>query len=256
MKIRLIRHATLQIEYNGLEILVDPMFAPRHAFGSLTIGPSASRNPMNDLPCAISELDHPDLTILTHTHFDHFDKEAALSNIRHSPAICQPADAPLLEACNFENIIPMANESVSFRGITFYRTIATHGHSILSKVMGKGSGYVLKSTNDPCVYITGDTIWNRQVAATIEQHKPQVILANCGAARFNIGAPITMTAGDLLQIRAVSPGSLIIAVHMESINHCRLGRNRLMKELENAGMSHDVVAPADGQELPWSSGDA
>jgi L-ascorbate metabolism protein UlaG (beta-lactamase superfamily) len=199
-------------------------------------------------------LDHPDLTLITHTHFDHFDKEAGLSNIRRFPALCQHSDESRLESYGFENIMPIENECVVFRGINIYRTMGTHGHLVLSRIMGKVSGYVLRSTNDPCLYIAGDTIWNRQVAATLQRHKPEVIIANCGAARFNVGAPITMTTRDLVKIRSISPDSVIVAVHMESVNHCRLDRQHLLRELEEVGMSHNVIIPADGQEVSCPAG--
>ena len=43
MNLRLIRHATLQVEFAGRQILVDQMFAEPRAYRSLTVGTSAER---------------------------------------------------------------------------------------------------------------------------------------------------------------------------------------------------------------------
>jgi L-ascorbate metabolism protein UlaG (beta-lactamase superfamily) len=204
---------------------------------------------MKDLPCNINELDHPDLTLVTHTHFDHLDREAASSNIRHCPAVCQVTDVSKLRAFDFESIIPIGKESLTFKGLSIFQTSGSHGHWFLSKMMGKVTGYVIKSGSHPCVYIAGDTIWNESVATTIKKHNPDIIVVNCGAARFNIGAPITMSTGDIVRIRESSPKSTIVAVHMEAINHCRLDRRVLRANLEKAGISQRILIPADGEEL-------
>src|SRR5438045_2587910 len=79
----------------------------------------------------------------------------------------------------------------------------------------------------PTLYITGDTIWYDQVAETIKQYSPQVIVANAGAAQFLHGDPITMTAGDIIRVCRAAPHAQVAAVHMEAINHCLLTRKEL-----------------------------
>jgi L-ascorbate metabolism protein UlaG (beta-lactamase superfamily) len=113
--------------------------------------------------------------------------------------------------------------------------------------MAPSSGYVLSSEGEPTVYIAGDTIWYDQVAETIKQHNPDVIVVNAGAAQFLHGDPITMTAGDVIRVCRASPHAQVIAVHMEAINHCLLTRKELAQQAHAAGAR--LVIPGDGEAV-------
>ena len=79
--------------------------------------------------------------------------------------------------------------------------------------------------------------------------RPDVVVANAGAARFSIGRPIT--AADVVTLAWTIPGAKIVAVHMEAINHCTLSRSALEEEVRNAGVADRVFIPADGEELSF-----
>ena len=70
--IRLIRNATLKMEYAGKQILVDPLLGAKGSFGSaLGVNP----NPRVNLTMPVEEvLDGLDFTLLTHNHPDHYDE--------------------------------------------------------------------------------------------------------------------------------------------------------------------------------------
>ncbi|MBN1429464.1 MAG: hypothetical protein JXB07_13910 [Anaerolineae bacterium] len=68
----------------------------------------------------------------------------------------------------------------------------------------------------------------------IDTYHPDVIVVNSGAAQFNVGAPITMTGQDVIEVCRAAPGAKVVAVHMEAVNHCRLTRRELAKELTTA----------------------
>ncbi len=55
-KIRLIRHATLLLTINDLNILVDPMLSAKNAMDPVPNASNTSRIPMADLPISESEL--------------------------------------------------------------------------------------------------------------------------------------------------------------------------------------------------------
>jgi L-ascorbate metabolism protein UlaG (beta-lactamase superfamily) len=113
--------------------------------------------------------------------------------------------------------------------------------------MAPSSGYVLSTAGEPTLYITGDTIWYDQVAETIKEHNPQVIVVNAGAAQFLHGDPITMTAGDVVRVCRSAPQAQVVAVHMEAINHCLLTRAELARHAENAGVR--VMIPDNGETM-------
>lgn len=234
MKLRLIRNATLQVEFGGQHLLVDPMLAEPHSYSSLTWGASANRNPTVPLPCSLNELLSPDAVLLTHTHFDHFDRVAAQQLPPKGPIFGQPRDQARLSAHGFEAFRPVADTPFEWQGIQLFRTDGKHGQGIVGYAMGGVSGFVLKAAGEPTVYIAGDTIWCSAVQQAIELHRPDVIVVNSGAAQFNFGAPIIMTAEAVIQVCQTAPYAKVVTIHMEAINHCRLTRQALTDAVKKA----------------------
>ena len=57
-----------------------------------------------------------------------------------------------------------------------------------------------------------------------------------------------MGTDDIYEIYKVSPNSLIIASHMEAMNHWTLSREDLRKFTIEKGFSSNVLIPNDGEE--------
>ncbi len=112
--------------------------------------------------------------------------------------------------------------------------------------MGAVSGFVLAAAGEPTLYIAGDTIWCEEVRTALEQHQPDDVVVNAGAAQLAEGDPITMTAGEVIETARFAPDARVVAVHMEAINHCLLTR----AELEAADLVERVLVPVDGGEAP------
>jgi L-ascorbate metabolism protein UlaG (beta-lactamase superfamily) len=85
----------------------------------------------------------------------------------------------------------------------------------------------------------------------LQAYRPDVVVANAGAARFMIGRPITMDAADVVTLARTIPKAGIVAVHMDAINHCALSRSTLEEEVRNASVANRVFIPADGEELSF-----
>jgi L-ascorbate metabolism protein UlaG (beta-lactamase superfamily) len=77
MKIRLIRHATLWLEYAGATFLIDPMFGDTAVNPPITNSGDERRNPLVPLPGTLDEWIAPDAVFITHLHRDHWDDAAA-----------------------------------------------------------------------------------------------------------------------------------------------------------------------------------
>ncbi len=249
MKLRLIRHATLQLELAGQHLLVDPLLAEPSAYRSLTVGQTAAQNPTAPLPCAVDALLQPDLIVATHSHFDHFDAVATARLPKSAPLICQPVDEAHFRGAGFAKVMAVGALPLTVGDLQFTRTGGRHGRGLLGRAMGPVSGFVIRARQAPVLYIVGDAVWGPEVQAALEQHRPDVVVVNAGAAQFNVGGPITMTAEDVVAVCRAAPQARVVAVHMEAINHCRLTRPALAGHLAQAGVSGQVLIPADGELL-------
>jgi L-ascorbate metabolism protein UlaG (beta-lactamase superfamily) len=89
--------------------------------------------------------------------------------------------------------------------------------------MAPVSGFVLRAPDSPSLYIAGHTIYCPEVESALTSHRPDLTVVNAGAAQFTTGGPITVTALDVVKVCRFAPEMRVIAVHMETINHCCCG---------------------------------
>jgi len=249
MDLRLLRHATFLLTLGGRRILVDPMFAAPSSLPALTFGETRARNPLVPLPPI--DLSIVDLVVVTHGHFDHFDG-AAERQLPRSVAVLAPSPlAARLRKRGFSGARALEphNELPSLR---VRRVPARHGSGLVGLAMGSGWGLVLEAPGEPRVYVTGDTLWVPEVEKPLDREQPDVVVAYAGAARFNVGAPITLDAEGVIGLCQRAPKAQVVAVHMEAINHCRLSRKALAERVRSEGLEARVHIPADGESLAFS----
>jgi len=253
MRIRLLRHATLLIETGGHRLLVDPMLGPQGSQPPVPETPNPRPNPIVPLPVTpLDAVSGISAVLVTHLHGDHFDAPALGVVPRDRPVLCQPRDLQMFVRAG---LAPTAIEgTLDLEGIAITRTGGRHGTGAIGQEMGEVSGYVLRSPGEPSLYVAGDTIWCDEVAAAIAEHAPDVIVVNAGAARFIHGDPITMDADDVVATCRAAPDALVVAVHMEAMNHCGLDRSGLRAAVAAAGLDGRVATPADGETLELTFG--
>lgn len=245
MRLRLIRHATLWLEYGGLSILVDPIFSEAGRNPPIPKTANALRNPLVPLPVPAETLLNPDLVLITHLHRDHWDEEAARLLPKNVPVLCQPGDERAVTGQGFTHVAAIEKEAER-QGIKVYRTGGKHGKGPIGLAMGKASGFVLRAAGEPSVYVAGDTIYCGEVEEALRVHKPDWTVVNGGGARFVTGCPITMTAADIVRVCRFAPETRVVAVHMEAINHCLETRTELRRSLADSGFADRVHIPEDG----------
>jgi L-ascorbate metabolism protein UlaG (beta-lactamase superfamily) len=242
----LVRHATLVLDYAGRRLLVDPMLGEQGSAPPVEDTPNQRPNPLVPLPVPAPELvANVEAVLVTHLHEDHFDDTAKRALPRELPLACQPEDAALLRGEGFTDVRPV-DGTIDLLGISVARTAGRHGTGEIGEQMAPVSGFVLSAADEPTLYIAGDTIWCDEVDVALKEHAPGVVVVNAGGARFNVGDPITMTPADVIAVAEAMPvETLVVAVHMDAINHCVDTRAALRATTRQ----QRILIPLDGEAL-------
>ena len=250
MHLRLIRNATLRLEVDGRQLLVDPMLDPAGARPPVPDTENDRRNPLVDLPeppeVVVEGLD---AVLVTHMHQDHFDPTAAELLPRDLPLLCQPEDVERLRGHGFTDLRPVQN-SLQLDGITVTRTPARHGTGPTADAMAPASGFVIRNAAGRALYVAGDTVLYEGVERVLEEQRPDVVVVNASGARFVGGDPIVMDSEDVVAVARRAPDARIVAVHLDAINHCIQTRADLHQCLHDEGLSERVTVPEDGAAVP------
>ncbi|MBB6446888.1 MBL fold metallo-hydrolase [Bacillus benzoevorans] len=247
MQIQLIRHATHLITYKGLKFLLDPMFSGQGTLAPITNAANQHlNNPLSSLPLSLEELTGIDAIIVTHLHCDHFD-DAAISILpKDLPLFCQPVDERFIKDKGFEQTIAI-DGGIVWQGVEIIRTEGRHGHGQLAEAMGAVSGFILRASDEPTLYIIGDSVWYSEIGQNFKQFAPDAAIVFAGEARFLEGLPITMGIADIENIRQTSPHTQLIISHMESWNHCLLKREEVRDYIRQNQLENTISVPENGE---------
>jgi len=252
VRLRLLRHATLALEYSGVRLLVDPMLSRARAMDPVRGAERGERIPLVELPVPEEELNEivaaADAVLVSHLHRDHWDDRARELIRKDRPVFCQPPDAGAIAAAGFADVRAV-DAQAEWKGLGITRTGGRHGTGTVGERMGPVSGFVLRAADEPTLYLAGDTVWCAEVESALAAHRPDVVVVHAGAAQFLEGGPITMDASDVIAVCRAAPAASIVAVHLEAVNHCLLTRRALGEALAAAGLAGRVVIPADGDTL-------
>lgn len=235
------------------------MFADEEQFPPFPNTPNDKRNPLIPLPASMDKWSNPDLVIVTHVHLDHWDTVAANALPKSTPILCQPENKQVIIDAGFLHVtafpgrddVDALDKPISFFGLQIYRTGGRHGTGEIGERMGTVSGVVITTEDEPTLYVTGDSIWCEDVAMALDKYKPTLIIANAGGARFVTGDPITMDEQDITKLCEQAPGSKIVAVHMDAINHCLVTREQLRKYVNEHNLTNLVIIPEDGEKISF-----
>jgi L-ascorbate metabolism protein UlaG (beta-lactamase superfamily) len=249
MQIQLIRNATMKITYAGRTILTDPMLSAPGAFRSFA---GIAPNPTVELPVAVEQiLQGVEATIISHLHPDHFDEAAGQILPKDMPVFCQPEDSGNLQEKGFKNVTAVET-SCPWEGITITRTGGKHGSGKILERLGNISGFILRAEGEPTVYWVGDSIWCDEVAEAIATHKPNVIVTHSGGATLPGFDPIIMDGEQTLTALSAAPNAVIVAIHMEALDHCTVSRTLLRQGADSAGIAPArLMIPGDGETLTF-----
>lgn len=251
MRIQLVRHATLRMEYSTRVILIDPYLAPKHSCPPYA---GKSPNPLVDLPFAPERaVEGVDLTIISHLHSDHFDRTARDLLPKTTKILCQPGSQAELAGFGFVDVTPV-DDTLEWNGITISRVPGEHGEGRVLWEMGPTSGFVFQAPGEPVVYWAGDTIICRAVREAISRFRPGVVITHSCGAVWGDHVLIVMDAPQTVEVCRMVPEGVVVATHMDSVDHATVSRADLRSHATGQGIGPArLVIPADGEALDFSS---
>lgn len=253
MEIKLIRNATLVVQYAGKKFLIDPFLSEKGTYPPFANSLRQDQfNPLVSLPTTINNIiNGVDAVIVTHLHLDHWDdaaKEALPKEIKMF--VQNEEDATEVRNAGFKNVEVLQEDSV-FGDIELTKTKGEHGRGEILKRTGKVCGVVFNHTSEKTLYVAGDTVWYKAVQDIIETHMPEIIVVNGGDNQFLQGGSLVMGKEDIYEVYKAALNAKIISVHMEAVNHWTLSREELKGFINEKGISSNVLVPDDGESYSF-----
>ncbi|MBV7264623.1 MBL fold metallo-hydrolase [Erythrobacter ani] len=266
-----IRNATARLSYAGMTLLLDPMLSSKGALQSFA---GIAPNPTVDLPKPAEEIIAGiDGVIVSHMHSDHFDPAATAMLPKDIPMVTPdnsytpnrgPDDPRLafkddLENRGFTNVSTMSDAGpTQFGAVTLHQVWGLHGRGQLGVVLGNVNGIVLEAEGSPTIYWAGDSILDEdEVGAILERFRPDIVIAHTGGPIVEALSPEIMLMDAAQAVRTMEMAKAfnadvkLVAVHMESLDHCFSTREDLREAIANldADTRGRFYIPADGETL-------
>ena len=266
-----VRNATARLSYAGLTILLDPMLSPKGALQSFA---GIAPNPTVDLPRPVDEIIADiDAVIVSHLHSDHFDEAASEALAKDVPMLT-PANTHIpdfsapekretfeqsLRAMGFTNVTSLSEDGpTEFGALRVHQVWGLHGRGEVGQLLGNVNGMVLEAEGAPTIFWAGDSILDEaETGAILDRFKPDIVIAHTGGPIIEALSPeiLLMDAAQAVRMMelasAANPEARMVAVHMESLDHCFSTRADLREALASIdpAMSGRVFIPADGDSL-------
>lgn len=250
MYIQQLRNATIKIRYDGIVFLIDPWLQDKGTgFSAKTVRSEMQgvKCPMNELPEIPSKiLEDVNYCLVTHLHFDHFSPDYLPKDLK---IIAQDkADADAISTMGFENVKCFESNVIQLDEVIIYKAEAIHGASeAVVKVMGNVCGYIFQSLAEKTLYVAGDTVYCESVKKTICKYNPSAIVLNCCEATNPLGRLI-MGLNDVELICYDAPNAIIVASHLDSVNHALITSDDVKKFAKSRKL-FQIRVPNNGETI-------
>ncbi|AET31276.1 hypothetical protein MI1_09346 (plasmid) [Leuconostoc mesenteroides subsp. mesenteroides J18] len=257
MKIQQIRNATVKIEYSDQTFLVDPMLSKKETLAPFpSKDGNTNKNPLVDLTESISSiLEGITAVIVTHNHVDHWDSRAMEVINKNTPIFVQDRGDQISIANSGFNDVRILGITEKLGDVIIKKITGQHyendavkqlldNHTDTSHTMG----FFLESVNEKSILFTGDTIWFEGLKSNLEKLEPGVVVMNSGGNGVESGRLI-LDAQDVVEIHKTLPKTLLIASHMEAVNHWTTSKSELLSVAKENDFADSLIIPNDGERL-------
>ena len=196
----------------------------KHASLSITVGERHIYNDPVSEYADYADLPKADVVLITHSHYDHFDR-AAVDDIttRHSTIICDKTTA---EALDGEAVVmtpgmkAQVEGDITIEAVAAYNT--TEGHTDFHPKSREDCGYILTLDSGTRIYIAGDTELTPEMLA----------LEDIDIAFLPVNQPYTMTVDQAVEaVKDIRP-KIFYPYHYGEVEE-KTNIERLKRELED-----------------------
>lgn len=97
------------------------------------------------------------------------------------------------------------------------------------------------------MYLAADTVYCSEVEQVIGKYHPEAIILNCCEATTPLGRLI-MNLSDVEKVCQVAPQAIVVASHLDSVNHALLTWKDIKAFADMRGLSM-IRVPKDGECL-------
>jgi L-ascorbate metabolism protein UlaG (beta-lactamase superfamily) len=162
-------------------------------------------------------------------------------------------DEPTIREKGFQDVTPVA-DPLNRNGLSITRTDGHHGIDEVGEIMGKVSGFLFQADGEPTLYWAGDTILCDEVRYAIARFQPAVVVTHSSGATWpDKGGQrhlIVMDAAQTIEVCRLSPASIVIATHLDSLDHGTVSRADLRSQADAVGIDRQRLRiPTDGEVI-------
>ncbi len=174
VKVYFIGHATCLIQWNGLNILTDPMF-------SRSAGPLGKMGPARKAPPGVNIQGLPpiDMVLLSHNHYDHFDMDSleyiGASQHKSPIVITGLGNAKLIKRTGLHPAVELDwGESITYKGWQVYFEECKHssGRAFSDQNKSLWGSFVIENPKGQKVYFGGDSAYGGHYRRIHRKHGP------------------------------------------------------------------------------------
>ncbi len=220
-------HSFFKADFNGTKVLFDPFI------NNSCTDPAFKR--LNKCTAKKSDLKDIDIILVSHEHFDHFDKKAIKSLVKQNQA-CVVAHDSLLNELDIERRFLCSlnlNQKINLRSVEIECVTAHHPESFYPV------GFIVSSKGKK-LYFSGDT----SLIDDFSRIQTDVAL-------LPIGGTYTMDCVDCVKATKLMKPKYVIPMHYNTFNMIKCDVNEFKKKIEKSVLTTKPILLQPGETFKF-----
>ncbi len=227
VKVTFFGHSFFKVEFNGTKILFDPFI------NNTCSDPAFNRV----IPCKArkTDLNDIDLVLVSHEHFDHFDKKAIESIVKKNNSLVVAHDS-ILNELELERrfLCPLSmNQKLNVRNLNIEAVTAHHPESFYP------IGFLV-SAKGKSLYFSGDT-------ALIDDFAK----INADMALLPIGGTYTMDCVDSVKATKLIKPKFVVPMHYNTFGMIKADANEFKRKIEKSVLDTKAILMQPGETFKF-----